>query len=591
MNKDKKIKKQLESIMEKSMISAVYQPIVSLRNGEITGYEALSRIQLENCDFSVEEMFEYAEQFNHLWMLEYICRKKAIKGARKDIGNRKLFLNVDPNIIRDERFKEGMTKSYLDRYGISPDNIVFEISERTNIEKVEPFQNTIAHYKKQNYQIAIDDFGKGYAQINRIFFLQPQFVKLDISLVKNIDKDSVKSSLIEGFIRFCHDYQITVIAEGIETKQELKKLIQLGVDLGQGYLLGRPNAKMRDLPASIAEMIQRENSELKHPDTIPSFFGTIGTICQKPATTTCDTRALSLFEYMQKNPQTTEICVVDENNHVCGLLTKQYMDECFGGRYGYSLHSKNTVMEMLNSDYLEVDIRMPIEMVAKLAMIRPRQMLYDAIIVSDNGTYVGIVTVKDLLNASVTIQLERAIDQNPLTHLPGNQQIQKKINNYLLTNTPFSIMYLDLDNFKAYNDAYGFENGDLMLKAVAGCIQKACRNKEFIGHIGGDDFVVTSDSYNLEEVFADIIDSFHLCLRDLYTPEDYSQKTIHSHNRHGEPEDFPLVSISGALLTNEKMSVPSWEEFSYWIAKTKKKSKDHPGDYLQKYEELSGLNQ
>lgn len=591
MNKDKKIKKQLESIMEKSMISAVYQPIVSLRNGEITGYEALSRIQLENCDFSVEEMFEYAEQFNYLWMLEYICRKKAIKGARKDIGNRKLFLNVDPNIIRDERFKEGMTKSYLDRYGISPDNIVFEISERTNIEKVEPFQNTIAHYKKQNYQIAIDDFGKGYAQINRIFFLQPQFVKLDISLIKNIDKDSVKSSLIEGFIRFCHDYQITVIAEGIETKQELKKLIQLGVDLGQGYLLGRPNAKMRDLPASIAEMIQRENSELKHPDTIASFFGNIGTICQKPATTTCDTRALSLFEYMQKNPQTTEICVVDENNHVCGLLTKQYMDECFGGRYGYSLHSKNTVMEMLNSDYLEVDIRMPIEMVAKLAMIRPRQMLYDAIIVSDNGTYVGIVTVKDLLNASVTIQLERAIDQNPLTHLPGNQQIQKKINNYLLTNTPFSIMYLDLDNFKAYNDAYGFENGDLMLKAVAGCIQKACRNKEFIGHIGGDDFVVTSDSYNLEEVFADIIDSFHLCLRDLYTPEDYSQKTIHSHNRHGEPEDFPLVSISASLLTNEKISVSGWEEFSYWIAKTKKASKDHPGDYLQKYDELSDLNQ
>ena len=147
-------------------------------------------------------------------------------------------------------------------------------------------------------------------------------------------------------------------------------------------------------------------------------------------------------------------------------------------------------------------------------------------------------------------------------------------------------MYLDLDNFKSYNDAYGFENGDMMIKAVAKCIEESCRRGEFIGHVGGDDFVVISDSYNLEEVFHQIIGRFHLCLQELYSKEDYERGEIHSVNRHGEPETFPLASLSGALYTNEKISVQSINDFSYKIALTKKTSKKHAGDYLQKTEDL-----
>lgn len=198
----------------------------------------------------------------------------------------------------------------------------------------------------------------------------------------------------------------------------------------------------------------------------------------------------------------------------------------------------------------------------------------------------GIVTVKDLLEASVTIQVERAMDTNPLTHLPGNIQIDHQISQNLFTKEKFSIMYLDLDNFKAYNDIYGFENGDLMIKAVAKCIEEACQNNEFIGHVGGDDFVIISKAYNLEEIFAQIIDSFHLCLKELYTPKDYERGEIYSSNRHGEPEIFPLASISGALYTNENISIQSVNDFSYKIALTKKASKKHIGDYLQKTEDL-----
>lgn len=109
---------------------------------------------------------------------------------------------------------------------------------------------------------------------------------------------------------------------------------------------------------------------------------------------------------------------------------------------------------------------------------------------------------------------------------------------------------------------------------------------KFIGHIGGDDFVIISEDYNLEEVFYKIIEIFHSCLPDLYSEEDYARGQIHSQNRRGEPEIFSLASISGALYTNEKIEAQNMNDFSYKIALTKKASKKHAGDYLQKTEDL-----
>lgn len=586
MNITQSVRKQLQEIINEKEIYPVYQPIVSLKDGKILGYEALSRISRKTCSFNIEEMFDYAKEMQCLWELEYICRKKALNKIKDVIGRKKLFLNVDPNIFYDERFRAGMTLSYLKRYNIAPENIIFEICERTNISTIEPFQNAVNHYKKQNYQIAIDDFGKGYADYNRIFFLHPMYVKLDISLIKDINNDSVKCSLVEGMVKFCHSENIYLIAEGIESKEELLQLIRLGVDYGQGYFLGKPDKKLQGIPESTKELITTENKISTRAEERPSFFGNVGGICQQLGTTTCDTKVIAIFEFMKNRPEITEICVVDENQKVCGLLTKQFLDKCLGGRYGYSLYSKDTVGDHLNDNYLEVDCRMPIEMVSRLALIRPKQVLYDAIVVSDNGTYVGIVTVKDLLEASIAIQVERAMDTNPLTHLPGNIQIQNRISSHLFSDEKFSIMYLDLDNFKAYNDAYGFENGDMMIQAVAKCMSDVCSNREFIGHIGGDDFVIISEDYNLEEVFYKIIEIFHSCLPDLYSEEDYARGQIHSQNRRGEPEIFSLASISGALYTNEKMEAQNMNDFSYKIALTKKASKKHVGDYLQKTEDL-----
>lgn len=577
---------QLRQILDKKEIKSVYQPIVSLEDGSVFGYEALARITNEQTRFSVEEMFVLAERCGKLWELEYLCRKKAMKGITdKQLGKRKLFLNVDPYIINDKRFQCGMTQKYLDRYSISSENVIFEITERTNIEDedIDIFRDVMEHYKEQGYQIAIDDFGKEYSGVQRILKLNPEYVKIDMELVRNIHSDSVKSKMLEGFVKFCNPLGIKLIAEGIETKEELAKLIQIGINYGQGYYLGKPKETLEKIDENVVRFIETEHLSTKNRGLVPSFFGEIHSISHKRETTNDNTSALAIYEYMKTHSEIEELCVVGENLRVCGLITRADVWESFGGQYGYNLSRKKKVMDIMTKEFLAVDWRMSIEMVSKMAMMRPRKYLYDIVIVLKEDKYYGVVTIKDLLEAAVSIQVERATDANPLTKLPGNKRIQKEIEDKISTQQDYSIMYLDIDNFKAYNDAYGFENGDLMIQAVADSMKISCRKGEFLGHIGGDDFVIISNHHDMKENYEKIIKHFHECLVHLYTSEDYHKGEIVSRNRNGLIENFPLASISAAMITNEDIKDMSVDDFSKKIAKVKKMSKEIKGDSIVEY--------
>lgn len=581
MSKERRI---LSLILEEKEIHSVYQPIVSLESGEVFGFEALSRIDQKECEINVEELFQLAQQFEKTWELECICRKKALKGYSKQKGEKKLFLNVEPHVIHDEKFKAGMTKEYLERYQINPRDIIFEVTERAYIEDRETFRETMEHYKRQDFQLAIDDLGSGYAGVSRIYYMEPQFIKIDMSLIRDIHLDEVKSSIVEGFVYFCKSMGIKLIAEGIEKVEELEKIIQLGVDFGQGYYLGKPDAEIKDIDDKIKKRILKEKQGRLEMHSLPSFFGKIGSISQKKHVMKSDLEAIRVFECMRKNPEITEVCVVDSDNKVCGLLTRSYLEECFGGQYGYNLNHRKAIFQLVHDDYLAVDYEMSIETVAKMALLRPQKVLYDAVVVTKNGMYQGVVTVKDLLQSAITIQVERATDANPLTHLPGNQMIEERIESCLKGEEAFSVMYLDLDNFKAYNDAYGFENGDLMIKAVANCMKFACKRDEFLGHVGGDDFVIIANHYDMHKIYQEIIEQFHIYLRELYTEEDYERQEIASRNRSGLPENFPLASLSCALITNEKLYIKNIRDFSTKIAITKKQSKKMKGDSLKECE-------
>jgi len=256
-NKYNLCSKILDIILEGKDIIPVYQPIVSLSDGDIFGYEALSRISENFLEIKIENLFKFAGKLNKSWELETLCRKKALKNARDMDTQKRLFLNVNPNIIHDKEFKYGFTKRRLEKYGLNSENIVFEITERSAIANPETFFDTINHYKRQNYSIAIDDVGSGFSGLNTINEIRPNIIKLDMTLTRNIDNDEVKQHLCKAMVDFGKNAGIKVIAEGIETKEELKTLINLNVEFGQGFFLGVPQESFMNIEPEKIQFIEK----------------------------------------------------------------------------------------------------------------------------------------------------------------------------------------------------------------------------------------------------------------------------------------------------------------------------------------------
>jgi len=148
----------------------------------------------------------------------------------------------------------------------------------------------------------------------------------------------------------------------------------------------------------------------------------------------------------------------------------------------------------------------------------------------------------------------RDLEANPLTRLPGNVSIMNELQNRVEKNRPFAVGYLDLDKFKSYNDKYGFEHGDEVIKETARIIIRSINERgsseDFIGHVGGDDFVFITSPNTADDVCQNIIDEFEKSIPSFYTPEDVQKGYIMAHDRKGQMQKIPLLSVSIGVVTN-----------------------------------------
>ena len=217
---------------------AVYidlHPILVADTRQVYGYEALARGTLRTLR-SPEIMFDVAAEADLLWELGRLCRSRAIEAmtARLTRGEF-LFLNVDPHDFADPEF------SQLDREVASPERVVIEITERTAIKDYPKFRERLKALRERGYRFAVDDAGSGYAGLGSIANLEPDFIKLDISLINCIDTNFIKQNLVETMVRFANDQGAKVIAEGVERAEEYETVKELGVHLVQGFFLHRPS--------------------------------------------------------------------------------------------------------------------------------------------------------------------------------------------------------------------------------------------------------------------------------------------------------------------------------------------------------------
>lgn len=272
---------ELAKIIVERQIVTVFQPIVNLGSGEIIGYEALSRGPKESPLHQPNNLFKAAEIYDRIWELESLCRIKALEAASKINQKTLLFINVDPMIFKDEKFKKGFTKELLVQNQICSDSIVFEITEKTAIEDYKSFKRALDNYVNQGYKIAIDDTGAGYSGLKTLSEIKPHFIKIDMDLVRNIDTDFFKQAIMETFVLLSKATNMKLIAEGIETKDELIKLMELGVYAGQGFFISKPNEDFLNLPKEVYELIKELNKTNLTKNKYAKSFINAATISKK----------------------------------------------------------------------------------------------------------------------------------------------------------------------------------------------------------------------------------------------------------------------------------------------------------------------
>lgn len=569
-----------KQIIEENLIDTVFQPIASLTTGDIEGYEALSRITANIPEIGIEELFFWAKKNSYLWELEKVCRMRALENGRVKPSGVKLFLNVDANIMYDPNLKAGFTRQILEKYNLIPAEVIIEVTEKSTIVDHNAFASAIEHYKNQDFSIAIDDFGAGYSGINRACAYAPEYIKLDMEMVRNVQDDSLKKAAIKGIVQFCKESNIKVIAEGIEHKEELLTLLSLGVDYGQGYFLGKPQKSFESPSKDFMDVIENFHRRAQFKKTSFSVFGLIGTIVREGNTAHCQENGVQLFYRMQKDDSIYQICVLDDENKVCGVVTRSEMMEQYGGPYGYDLHIRKKAKDLMKKDFLTVQADATIDEVAARAMRRESKYVYDDVVVMTGDYYLGSVSVKDLLMTSINLQVEKAADASPLTGLPGNTAIQKFLSSKLAKNESFGIAYLDLDSFKSYNDEYGFAAGDCMIQGLAKIIWDVAGEIDFCGHVGGDDFVMIGRQEKIEEQCYTILKEFSEIIPEMYREEDLKRGYMRGRDRNGFETKLELATISTAIVYVLQGAVVELKELSEEIARVKSISKQKKGNSI-----------
>ena len=237
----------LRKIVAQKEIKLLAQPIIDVATKKTYAWEMLTRGPSGTVLENPLTLFSVARQTELLYPLEMIVIEKAFQQVKDTRCHHDIFVNCTPLTLGNIRFIQDIKALMVKFKGISPKQITFEVTERDSIEGLKNFIYNIKLLRVMGFRIAVDDTGAGYASLNTISEIMPEIIKIDRSVIENIDKSTVKESMLKGLLLVAKEAGSLVVAEGIENAEEASVLTRHNVDLAQGYFYARPAALMQGL--------------------------------------------------------------------------------------------------------------------------------------------------------------------------------------------------------------------------------------------------------------------------------------------------------------------------------------------------------
>lgn len=253
----------IESV-EKERYETWYQPIVNARDKSLFANEGLFRIRDDHDAIVPPSLaFKLAEQSDLLFSLDLVARRSAVECAAKAKLNGKLFINFNPSSIYDPSYCLRATAASINEIGMKPEDVVFEVTETHRANDLNQLKGILAFYRNAGFQVALDDIGSGWSGLNLLQSLRPDYVKIDMELVRNVHIDEYKQNIVTNLIKIAKTNHIEVIAEGVECEEEAQWLTMADADYLQGYFYGKPQPMK---PKLTEEDAQKVESSLKPLD-------------------------------------------------------------------------------------------------------------------------------------------------------------------------------------------------------------------------------------------------------------------------------------------------------------------------------------
>ncbi|MFJ5286897.1 bifunctional diguanylate cyclase/phosphodiesterase [Pseudomonas sp. NPDC088429] len=529
----------LSSILTQSGLHSLFQPIICISERRILGYEALTRGPSNSPLHSPIALFAVARQAGRLSELEIACRQSACRRFNEQQLPGKLFLNVSPESLLEAAHQPGRTLQLLQDFGIPPSQVVIELTEQTPIDDFQLLQTALHHYRAMGFSIALDDLGAGYSSLRLWSELRPDYVKIDRHFIDGIHQDALKREFVGSILQIAKASRAQVIAEGIELPEELAVLTEMGVDLVQGYLLGRPQEHP---PRDARTLMPKHDSSSVALNDEGSDLSAL--LNDQPAVAR-DTPTATVLEAFRRQANLNSLAVLDEQGQPCGIVHRHSLSDALLKPFATDLFARKPISRLMNDDFLAVEMSQSLQQVSRLITSRARQRIEEDFIITLNGSYLGLGRVIDVLKLITELKIQQARYANPLTLLPGNVPIQQCLTRLLQQGRESVICYVDIDSFKPFNDIYGYGRGDEVLLCLAQCLnERVDPTRDFVGHIGGDDFLLVLGPEDWRKRLNQLLDDFQSQCRRFYRPEHLEAGCFIAPNRQGVRQEFPLLSLS-----------------------------------------------
>jgi diguanylate cyclase (GGDEF)-like protein len=544
----------IQQVIKERLLSPHFQPIVAVNEGRVVGYEALIRGPRHLRLREPAALFAAAEKAGLLRELERECWSAIIKEAAHNLDRiphwARIFLNVLPEDIRDPAFHNHVVVE-LEKTRMDPARIVIEITESTRIEDYQDFNASLRRFRELGLGVAVDDAGAGHAGLQMIAEINPDFLKIDQSLVRGIDHSIAKRAGVEALLLLARSLGMTVIAEGIEKEEELQALHRLGVELGQGFLLAKPTQEMASGIKSVpCQILPSPWAELEF--ALDGGHGRIGDLASPAPTASPNVQLRELLRLFESRRLSDAVVVVDKGTPV-GLLMRGRMSREMARRPFAGGKVQSLPASHVASPYpLVVDCDAQLEAVSRLATARGDQERYDDIIVVRDGKLVGTVSVSRLLSAVTENRLSSANHANHLTGLPGHPVIEEWLREHLRQREAVALVHLDIDSLRRFNQTYGFHLGDRAIRLaadlIAGEVATRSNGRGQLGHAGGDDFMAIVDFECAVELARVLPQLFRDRVCRLYHPEDRYHGYLSSGSGTAGPQQSQLMSLTVAYI-------------------------------------------